>query len=353
MVLMMTVADGLYTYPIIGFLVLSAVALPSSLYFWLRYRGDAKEVEVALDRVRKAKDEAERLLWARSHKYHEEYLDADYPDKQAIWDKNVQMWDDYEANPAKYIGDELSAAETLKYEKLSFICGLYLAPGFILVALLLLMLMVAGLWGVAILAFFAFLFATGFFVLDSDSEYGPVWLWHIPASIAVAAVVAAILIPVSAAATTNPPPGWVAQTHTVKLAKQADGTYGVGEPAKMRLDGTVSMRGVDDVNYSWAEVDSNNVKRAYDSYHQSDTAKQVRIMDDLTEGEVPYVIRYHTFDVLNGYSDGEVCTGSGLTSSTSDFSTAPCSDRNAWSKGDEAVVHVPRGSYNQWVLNQP
>lgn len=352
MVLMMTVVDGVYTYPIIVFLVLSAVALPSSLFFWLRYRGDAKEVEAALDRVREAKDRAESRLWTRSHKYHEEYLDADYPDKQAIWDKNVQMWDDYEANPAKYIGDELSATETRKYENLSFIHNMYFMTGFILVALLLFMLMVVGLWGVAILAFFAFLFTTGFFIFDSDSEYGPVWLWHIPASIAAAAIVAAILIPVSAAATTNPPPGWVAQTRTVKLAKQTDGTYGVGEPAKMRLDGTVSKQGVDDVNYSWAEVDSNNVKHTYDSYHQSDTAKQVRVMDDLTEGEGPYVIHYHTFNVLNGYMDSEVCTGNGLTSSTSDFSTAPCSDRNAWSKGDEAVVHIPRGSYSQWVLSQ-
>lgn len=69
MVLKLSVADAVYTYPIIGFLVLSAVAFVPSLYFWWRYRKDAKEVEEALDRVRLAKDEAERLLWRRSHEY--------------------------------------------------------------------------------------------------------------------------------------------------------------------------------------------------------------------------------------------------------------------------------------------
>lgn len=47
----LSVADAVYMYPIVGFLVLGVVAFVSSLYFWLRYRKDAKEVESALDRV--------------------------------------------------------------------------------------------------------------------------------------------------------------------------------------------------------------------------------------------------------------------------------------------------------------
>lgn len=341
---MLSVADAVYLYPLIGFLVLSAVAFVPSLYFWLRYHKDAKEVEAALDHVRLAKDEAERLLWQRSHEYHKEYLDADYPDKQAIWDKNVQMWDDYEANPIKYIGDELSDAESVKYSKLSCIWEAYIATGLVLVMLLLLVFVGVGLWGVAILAFFAFLFATGWAWVD-DSEYAPVWLWHIPASIAAAAVVAVILIPVSGWATNSPPPGWVAQNHEVTLARQADGTYKPGEPVRRRLDGTVTKKEAADgsYSYSWAELDSANTKSTYEAFYNKGGAKQVRIVDDLEESEAPYVVHYQTFSVLNGYSDSEVCT----------LSTVPagCSERNAWAKQEEAVIHIPRGQQERWIVS--
>lgn len=344
MVLMLSVANAVYMYPLVGFLVLSAVAFVPSLYFWLRYHKDAKEVEVALDRVRLAKDEAEGRLWQRSHEYHEEYLDAEYPDKPAIWDKNEQMWEDYKANPVKYIGDELSATEVGKYGKLSRIWEAHIEAGLILVALLLLILVGVGLWGVTILAFFAFLFATGWAWVD-DSEYAPVWLWHIPASIAAAAVVAAILIPVSGWATSSPPPGWVAQTHEVTLAQQKDGTYKTGAPARKRLDGTVTKKEATDgsYSYSWAELDSANVKSIYEAFYNKDGAKQVRIVDDLEESEAPYVVHYQTFSVLNGYSDSEVCTLSTVT--------AGCLERNAWAKQEEAVIYIPRGQQERWVAS--
>lgn len=350
MVLMLSVADAMYTYPIVGFLVLGAVAFVSSLYLWWRYRKDAKEVEAALDRVRLAKDEAERHLWRRSHAYHEEYLEADYPDKQAIWDKNTQMWEDYESNPVKYIGDELSGAESAKCGKLSRIWEAYIAAGLILVALLLLVFIGVGLWGVAILAFFAFLFATGWAWVD-DSEYAPVWLWHIPASIAAATIVAAILIPVSGWATNSPPPGWVAQTHEVTLARQADGSYSTGEPAKIRLDGTVSKGQEPDAIYSWAETDSSNIKRSYELYYAHARGnRRVHIIDDLTDGEEPYVQHYLTFNVLNGYTDADVCAWSGVVAGeTPRYAYVPCSERNAWGKQARAVIHIPRGQYDRWV----
>jgi hypothetical protein len=350
MVLMLSVADAVHTHPIVGFLVLSAMAFVSSLYFWWRYHKDAKEVEAALDRVRLAKDEAERLLWQRSHEYHKEYLDADYPDKQAIWNKNTQMWDDYEANPIKYIGDELSGAESAKYGKLSRIWEAYIGAGLLLVALLLLVFVGVGLWGVAILAFFAFLFATGWAWVD-DSEYAPVWLWRIPASIAAATIVAVILIPVSGWATNSPPPAWVAQTHEVTLARQADGTYGVGEPAKMRLDGTVSKGWEPNAIHSWAETDSSNIKRSYELYYTHDSdSRRVYIIDDLAEGEDPYVQHYLTFNVLNGYADADVCAWSGLVAGeTPQYTRVPCSERNAWGKQSRAIIHIPRGKYDRWV----
>lgn len=350
MVLMLSVADAMYTYPIVGFLVLGAVAFVSSLYLWWRYRKDAKEVEAALDRVRLAKDEAERHLWRRSHAYHEEYLEADYPDKQAIWDKNTQMWEDYESNPVKYIGDELSGAESAKCGKLSRIWEAYIAAGLILVALLLLVFIGVGLWGVAILAFFAFLFATGWAWVD-DSEYAPVWLWHIPASIAAATIVAAILIPVSGWATNSPPPGWVAQTHEVTLARQADGSYSTGEPAKIRLDGTVSKGQEPDAIYSWAETDSSNIKRSYELYYAHARGnRRVHIIDDLTDGEEPYVQHYLTFNVLNGYADADVCAWAGVVAGvTPRYAYVPCSERNAWGKQARAVIHIPRGQYDRWV----
>lgn len=341
MVLMLSVADAVYMYPLIGFLVLSAVAFIPSLYFWLRYRKDAKEVEAALDRVRLAKNEAERLLWQRSHAYHKEYLKAGYPDKQAIWDKNEQMWEDYKDNPTKYIGDELSATEVRKYGKLSRIWETYIATGLILVMLLLLILCSVGLWGVAILAFFAFLFATGWAWVD-DSEYSPVWLWSIPASIAAAAIVAVILIPVSGWATNSPPPWWVAQTHEVTLAQQEDGTYKPGEPIKRRLDGTVSKNKKPDASYSWAELDSANVKSTYKAFYRNSDVKQVRIFDDLKESEAPYVVHYQTFSVLDGYNDSDVCTLSSVT--------VGCSERNAWAKQEEAVIHIPHGQQERWVV---
>lgn len=346
----LSVADAVYMYPIFGFLVLSVVAFVSSLYFWLRYRKDAKEVEGALDRVRLAEDEAKRLLWRRSHEYHREYLDADYPDKQAIWDKNVQMWEDYEANPVKYIGDELSGAESAKYGKLSRIWEAYIVAGLILVALLLLVFVGVGLWGVAILAFFAFLLATGWAWVD-DSEYNSVRLWSIPASIAAAAVVAGILIPVSAWATSSPPPGWVAQTHEVTLARQANGAYGVGEPSKARLDGSVSKSKEPGSAYSWSELDSNNAKSSYDSYYPDSGSRQVRIVDDLTDGEAPYVQHYYTFDVLNGYSDNDVCYWGSASAfnKAPQFAYVPCSKRNAWVKRENVVIHIPRGQYDHWV----
>lgn len=347
----LSVADAVYMYPIVGFLVLGVVAFVSSLYFWLRYRKDAKEVESALDRVRLAGDEAERLLWRRSHEYHREYLDADYPDKQAIWDKNEQMWEDYKANPAKYIGDELSATEAGKYGKLSRIWEAYIGAGLILVALLLLVLVGVGLWGVAILAFSAFLFATGWAGWVDDSEYAPARLGNIPASIAAAAVVAAILIPVSGWATSSPPPGWVAQTHEVTLARQANGAYGVGEPSKARLDGSVSKGKEPSSAYSWSELDSNNAKSSYDSYYPDSGSRQVRIVDDLADGEAPYVQHYYTFDVLNGYSDNDVCYwgNASVFNKAPQFAYVPCSKRNAWVKRENVVIHIPRGQYDHWV----
>lgn len=352
MVLMLSVADAVYMYPLIGFLVLSAVAFVPSLYFWWRYHKDAKEVEAALDRVRLAKDEAERLLWQRSHEYHKEYLDADYPDKQAIWDKNVQMWDDYEASPIKYIGDELSDAESVKYSKLSRIWEAYIGAGLVLVMLLLMVFVGVGLWGVAIFAFFAFLFATGWAWVD-DSEYAPVWLWHIPASIAAAAVVAVILIPVSGWATNSPPPGWVAQTHEVMLARQTGGSYSAGEPAKMRLDGTVSRGQEPNAIYSWAETDSSNIKRTYELYYAHDGGnRRVHIIDDLADGEESYVQHYLAFNVLNGYADADVCAWSGgVAGETPQYAYVSCSERNAWGKQARAVIHIPRGQYDRWVTH--
>ena len=350
MVLKLSVADAVYTYPIIGFLVVSAVAFVPSLYFWWRYRKDAKGVEEALDRVRLAEDEAERLLWRRSHEYHKEYLDADYPAMQAIWDKNTQMWEDYAANPAKYIGDNLSGAESAKYGKLSRIWEMHIGAGLVLVALLLLVFVGVGLWGVAILAFFAFLFATGWAWVD-DSAYAPVWLWRIPISIVAAAVVAAILLPVSGWATNSPPPGWVAQTHEVTLARQEDGSYSTGEPAKMHLDGTVSKGQEPNAFYSWAETESSNIKRSYGQYYAHDSGSRwVHIIDDLADGEEPYVQHYLTFNVLNGYADADVCAWSGVVAGeTPQYAYVSCSERNAWGKQARAVIHIPRGQYDRWV----
>lgn len=261
------------------------------------------------------------------------------------------MWEDYKANPAKYIGDELSATEAGKYGNLSHIWEAYIGAGLILVALLLLVLVGVGLWGVAILAFSAFLFATGWAGWVDDSEYAPARLGNIPASIAVAAVVAAILIPVSGWATSSPPPGWVAQTHEVTLARQANGAYGVGEPSKERLDGSVSKGKEPSSAYSWSELDSNNAKSSYDSYYPDSGSRQVRIVDDLTDGEAPYVQHYYTFDVLNGYSDNDVCYWGNASAfnKAPQFAYVPCSKRNAWVKRENVVIHIPRGQYDHWV----
>lgn len=60
MVLMLSAADAAYMYPLVGFLGLSVVALVTSLFFWLCYRGMAKEAQAAVVRVQKAKDAAEK-----------------------------------------------------------------------------------------------------------------------------------------------------------------------------------------------------------------------------------------------------------------------------------------------------
>ena len=158
------------------------------------------------------------------------------------------------------------------------------------------------------------------------------------------------MIPISGWSTSNPPPGWVAHTHEVNLVQKGDGTYGVGEPVKARLDGTVSKSAAD-AEYSWAEIDADNVKRSYERYYHSGNSKRVRFVDDLADGEEPYVVHYHTFDVLDGYADSDVCAKAGGFG-VGVAKTSRCADRNAWSKRDEAVVHIPRGSYSQWVLNQ-
>lgn len=254
------------------------------------------------------------------------------------------MWADYRKNPAKYAGDRLSGEESSARSKLEFIYNSYTVAGAILAVLLLIIFVVIGLWGVALLAGIAFFLSAGWAVLD-DSKLRGVKLWVIPASVAASALVALSLIPISGMATSSaPPPGWIARTHEVRLSQQADGTYAVGEPAKMRLDGTATKGDEPDADYSWSEIDAGNVKRSYDSYYYRGVEKQVRVMDDLAAGEAPYVVHHHVFNVLDGYADGEVCAAR--------FSplTAPCSDRNAWSKRDEAVIHVPRGEYERWVV---
>lgn len=75
MVLMLSAADAAYMYPLVGFLGLSVVALVTSLFFWLRYRGMAKEAQAAVVRVQKAKDAAENELKRRECEYEESVSD--------------------------------------------------------------------------------------------------------------------------------------------------------------------------------------------------------------------------------------------------------------------------------------
>lgn len=351
MVLMLSAADAAYMYPLVGFLGLSVVALVTSLFFWLRYRGMAKEAQAAVVRVQKAKDAAENELKRRECEYEESVSDLPSWDskKQSVWKKINQMWLDYYADPSKYIGDELSGDEERKVTKIGNIWGAYTAVGGILVALLLLVLVAIGLWGVALFASIAFLFVIGF-VVDRAEYNSASLLWVTPVSIIMAGVIALLLIPISGWSTSNPPPGWVAHTHEVNLVQKGDGTYGVGEPVKARLDGTVSKSAAD-AEYSWAEIDADNLKRSYERYYHSGNSKRVRFVDDLADGEEPYVVHYHTFDVLDGYADSDVCAKAGGFG-VGVAKTSRCADRNAWSKRDEAVVHIPRGSYSQWVLNQ-
>lgn len=347
MVLLMSVADGVYMYPLIGFLGLSAVALVTSLFFWWRYRGMAEQVSSAINRVQAARAEAERQLEKREQELLDEYSlkRKGWADRgDAYFDEIERMWADYRKNPAKYAGDRLSGEESGSRSKLEFIYNSYTVAGAILAVLLLIIFVVIGLWGVALLAGIAFFLSAGWAVLD-DSELRGVKLWAIPTSIAASALVALSLIPISGMATSSsPPPGWIARTHEVRLSQQADSTYAVGEPAKMRLDGTVTKGDEPDADYSWSEIGAGNAKRSYDSYYYRGVEKQVRVMDDLAAGEAPYVVHHHVFSVLDGYADGEVCAAR--------FSplTTPCSDRNAWSKRDDAVIHVPRGEYERWVV---
>jgi hypothetical protein len=349
-VLLMSVADGVYMYPLIGFLGLSAVAFVASLFSWWRYRGAAEQVSSAINRVQAAREDAERLLEKREQELLDEYSlkRKGWADRgDAYFDEIERMWADYRKNPAKYAGDRLSGEESGNRSKLEFIYNSYMGVGLLLAVLLLLTFTVVGLWGMAILAGVLFFLSAGWAVLD-DSELRGTKLWAIPASIAASALVALLLIPVSGMATnSNPPPGWIAHTHEVTLAQQADGTYGVGEPARMRLDGTVTKSKEPDADYSWVELDSRNVKRSYDSYYYRGVEKQVRVMDDLAAGEAPYVVHHHVFNVLDGYADGEVCAA---RFSASPALTTSCSDRNAWSKRDDAVIHIPRGEYERWVV---
>ncbi len=351
MVLMLSAADAAYMYPLVGFLGLSVVALFTSLFFWLRYHGMAKEAQAAVVRVQKAKDVAEAELKRRECEYEESVSDLPSWDseKLCVWKKIDQMWLDYYADPSKYIEDELSEDEARKVAKIGNIWGAYAAVGGLLVVLLLLILTAVGLWGVAIFAGIAFLFVIGF-MLDRCEYNLASSLWMTPVSIIMAGAIALLLIPVSGWATSNPPPGWVAHTHEVNLSQKGDGTYGASEPVKMRLGGTVS-KGKADTEYSWAEIGTDNVKRSYGRYYHSGNNKRVRIMDDLADGAEPYVLHYHTFDVLDGYADTDVCVKAGGFG-VADVKTSPCSERNAWSKRDEAVIHIPRGSYSQWVLKQ-
>ena len=350
MVLLMSVADGVRMYPLIGFLGLSAVAFVTSLFFWWRYRGMAEQVRSAIERVQAARAEAKRLLEKREHELLDEYSlkRKGWADRgDAYFDEIERMWADYRKNPAKYAGDRLSGEESSARSKLEFIYNSYTVAGAILAVLLLIIFVVIGLWGVALLAGIAFFLSAGWAVLD-DSELRGVKLWAIPASIAASAVVALCLIPVSGMATSNaPPPGWIAHTHEVKLSQQADGTYAVGEPTKMRLDGTVTKGDEPDADYSWAEIDASNAKRSYDSYYYRGVEKQVRVMDDLAAGEAPHVVHYRTFNVLDGYADNDVCAARFAGSLAL---TASCTDRNAWSKRDDAVIHIPKGEYERWVV---
>ena len=223
MVLLMSVADGVYMYPLIGFLGLSAVAFVTSLFFWWRYRGMAEQVRSAIERVQAARNEAERQLEKREQELLDEYSlkRKGWADRgDAYFDEIERMWADYRKNPAKYAGDRLSGEESGNRSKLEFIYNSYTVAGAILAVLLLIIFVVIGLWGVALLAGIAFFLSAGWAVLD-DSELRGVKLWGILASIAASAVVALCLIPISGMATSNaPPPGWIAHTHEVKLSQQ-------------------------------------------------------------------------------------------------------------------------------------
>lgn len=181
------------------------------------------------------------------------------------------------------------------------------------------------------------------FFLDQSETHPPV----LPVQVALGTV-AIVLITVFGAgslAFTSAPASYIAHHSEKALYVTDSGGYG-DTPARFKLEGKVAKKvytSADQLEFSWSEQTPTGSK-AFENYYPADKEKEVHIIDDLKAGEKPYVVHQQVFDVLDSYRDGKesMCEYSG-------WGIPPCFHRNAWKTRDRAYIHIPKGTYDEYV----
>lgn len=336
----MGVLEALVVYPVAAFLALHGIWLLLTLLHTRRYRGLAARYRKARAKALEKIAAHRKLLEARSENGDQ----AAKAELDALLSRHNWFWERYDTELVEsWMPDELIAQ--YKDDTRETFLTVHLALGYVIYACLFLIFAALGaFWLGAVFLVGGFIIAA--FFLDHYDTHPPV----LPIQVALGTV-AIVLITVFGAgslAFTSAPASYIAHHSEKALYVTDSGGYG-DTPARFKLEGKVMKKvytSADELKFSWSEQTPTGSK-AFENYHPADKEKEVHIIDDLKTGEEPYVVHQQVFDVLDSYRDGKesMCEYSG-------WGIPPCFHRNAWKTRDRAYIHIPKGTYDEYVYSE-
>lgn len=336
----MGVLEALVVYPVAAFLALHGIWLLLTLLHAHRYRGLAAQYRKARVKALEKIAAHRELLEARSENGDQ----AAKAELDALLSRHNWFRERYDTELVEsWMPDELIAQ--YKDGTRETFLTVHLALGYLIYACLFLIFAALGaFWLGAVFLVEGFIIAA--FFLDVYETHPPV----LPVQVALGTV-AIVLITVFGAgslAFTSAPASYIAHHSEKALYVTDSGGYG-DTPARFKLEGKVAKKvytSADELKFSWSEQTPAGSK-AFENYYPADKEKEVHIIDDLKAGEKPYVVHQQVFDVLDSYRDGKesMCEYSG-------WDIPPCFHRNAWKTRDRAYIHIPKGTYDEYVYTE-
>jgi hypothetical protein len=334
--------ESLVVYPVAAFLAANALRFFFAVMLARRYK-DLEARYVKAEKTAKARIDARRKsLWdgyvASDPVAEAEYNALDY-EGWGLAPENTQLIEEW-------MPDELIAQYNDDTRSFHYLFH----SGFIVIlyGCLVLALLVVGAFWLAVAVFLAMLVSVCFLEdANINKRVGNGVRMFLLETFATSIMVpiAIVVSIVMGGAFSEPPPSYIAQ-HTQKVLYVNEAGEYSDTPTRVKLDGKITKSATAEINsqtFSWSEKTADGVKK-YTDYYPSDERKEVRIVDDLNAGEEPYAVHQQVFDVLYSYRDGKesMCE-------YTPGSFPPCFHRNAWKKREHVTIHMPKGTYDEYV----